>query len=139
MLSFILKSLRNLLDRLFKLNDTIKLIDNKYIYCNSLTDTGKCWIILRCNRCKTKSIPIVSNGKVLPANKYCRYCGSDEYYIEKKQNIERIDTIYALFSKDLIEVKQEMVNYKNLNLHNKFLSTFITQRNNSFGPILENF
>lgn len=135
MISFVLRSLRNLLGRLGKFNKNIKLTNNRYLYCKDLDDKGNYWIILRCSRCKTKSIPIVSNEKILSANKYCRYCGSEDYYIEKRDKIERIDTIYALFSQDLIEVKEEMVNYKKLKLNNNFLNNLITQRNNYFEPI----
>ena len=132
MVSFILKSLKCLLNGF---NNDIKLTGNKYIYCKDLLDKGNYWIILRCSKCKTKSIPIISNERILSANKYCRYCGSEDYYIEKKDKIERIDTIYALFSQDLIEVKEEMVNYKKLKLNNDFLKTLITQRNDSFKAI----
>lgn len=132
MVSFILKSLKCLLNGF---NNDIKLTGNKYIYCKDLLDKGNYWIILRCSKCKTKSIPIISNERILSANKYCRYCGSEDYYIEKKDKIERIDTIYALFSQDLIEVKEEMVNYKKLKLNNDFLKTLITQRNDSFEAI----
>ncbi|MGD9580353.1 MAG: hypothetical protein AB7V50_03200 [Vampirovibrionia bacterium] len=74
--------------------------------CDSLDNDKSHWLILKCSKCHNKSIPMFINGIVSPVNKYCKNCGSKEFYFEQKESIEKLDTIYALYSKD---VKEGMV------------------------------
>lgn len=85
------------------------------------------WIILRCSKCDHKSIPIVNKGIVNPASRYCRHCGSEKFYLQKREDIERLDTIYALYSKDLYSIRQGMVRHNTVTLDSSFDRTYVSQ------------
>lgn len=87
-------------------------------------DDKSCWLILRCSRCDNKSIPMLLNGTVSPVNKYCKNCGCEEFYFEKKDYIEKLDTIYALYSKD---VKRGMVRQCGIALNKVCATSYLGQ------------
>ena len=85
---------------------------SRFLYVD-LDDHKHCWLILRCSKCDKKSIPMMVNGRVGPARTYCKCCGSKNYYVEKVNKIDRLDTIYAIYSLDLINARKEMVRTDN--------------------------
>ncbi len=109
-----------------KLNN--KLSD-KFIYNNK-----PYWLILRCSKCEKKSIPMVNKGVIVPVTPYCRHCGSEKFYLEKKSDIERLDTIYALYYKDLNNVRKEMVSVNNAQMDRALPGSYVSQ---SVGGVLE--
>jgi hypothetical protein len=87
------------------------------ILCDDLVDGKAFWILLKCNKCDTKRIPMVNKGKIIPVNRYCKNCGSERFYLERKEDIERLDTIYALYSKDLTNVRPARIKFYTAQLH----------------------
>ena len=91
--------------------------------------TNACWLILRCDKCDRKAVPIVSGGKILSASRYCRHCGSDKFYLQQKEDIERLDTIYALYSKDITSVRKAMVGQSNCTFDRVISEGYVSQSN----------
>ena len=83
-----------------------------------------CWLVLRCSKCDSKVIPMLINATVSPVNKYCKHCGCEEFYFEKKDYIDRLDTIYALYSKD---VKEGMVRQCGMTLNKVCATSYLGQ------------
>ena len=75
-------------------------------YC---PDCGKLikneWYITRCSCCGVKMKAMVKNGEIVPQNHYCTNCGSNEYTVEKLDQINFIDINFAALVKK--EVKEE--------------------------------
>jgi len=63
------------------------------------------WQILRCNCCSTKRKSHFFMNKLVPEEKFCKKCGSAEYFIEIRENIEFFDYEYAVILKEEIKTK----------------------------------
>jgi hypothetical protein len=85
------------------------------------------WLLLRCSKCNKKSIPMVNKGVVVPVSPYCRHCGSEKFYLDKKNDIERLDTIYALYYKDLNNVRKEMVSANYAQMDKEMIPGYVSQ------------
>lgn len=85
------------------------------------------WLILRCSRCNEKCIPLVNQREIFPVGRFCKHCGAERYYIERKEDIERLDTIYAIYSKDLEEVRKAVVSNHNITMDRKFKQNYVSQ------------
>lgn len=88
------------------------------------------WQILRCECCSTKRkahtfenelspvrlltvavsgfTPASHMGKLVPEEKFCKKCGSSDYYIETKEKIEFFDYEYAVILKEEINAKSKI-------------------------------
>ena len=79
------------------------------IACGYCPDCGKLiqneWYITRCACCGIKMKAIVKNGMILPQNQYCSNCGSEDFIIEKIENINFIDIKFAALIRQVIEEK----------------------------------
>lgn len=64
----------------------------EYVFCN--------WYLIRCDCCNIKRESILKNNIILPKNKFCKNCGSNNFYIVKLQKINFIDLKYAIFKKE---------------------------------------
>lgn len=73
-------------------------------YC---PDCGKLikneWYITRCACCGVKMKAMYRNGKIVPQLHYCSNCGSQEFTVEKLDNINFIDINFAVLVKKVIE------------------------------------
>lgn len=113
----VMKFILSVLRKYFNISDNMLDLDSpgaRELLLNP--DNKSYWLILRCHKCDRKSIPIVTKGKISPASRYCRHCGSDKFYLQKREDIERLDTIYALYSKDIVSIRQGMVSHANATL-----------------------
>ena len=63
------------------------------------------WQLLRCECCSSKRNVRVFFNKILPEEKFCKKCGSSEYYIETKEKIEFFDYEYAIILKEEVNTK----------------------------------
>jgi len=63
------------------------------------------WQILRCKCCSSKRKSRFFINKIVPEEKFCKKCGSDDYYIEIKEKIEFFDYEYAIILKEEIKSK----------------------------------
>jgi len=63
------------------------------------------WRILRCECCSTKRKAHFYINKLVPEEKFCKKCGSREYYIDIREKIEFFDYEYAIILKE--EVKTD--------------------------------
>lgn len=61
----------------------------------------KNYYIVRCLRCDIKRSAKLSWGEIVPEEKYCSNCGSQEYYIEKLDSVTFIDAKYAVYLKEI--------------------------------------
>jgi len=57
------------------------------------------WQILRCEHCQNKRKARVILNSTMPEDKFCRKCGTSNFYVEKKERLEFFDIEYAIFSK----------------------------------------
>lgn len=64
----------------------------EYVFCN--------WYMLRCSCCNIKREGIIKNNNIIPTNKFCTNCGSNEFYIVKIKKINFIDLKYAILKKE---------------------------------------
>ena len=73
-------------------------------YC---PDCGKLieneWYITRCSCCGIKLKTNVRNGEIIPQNRYCMNCGSNEFKVEKLDKINFIDINFAVLVKKEVE------------------------------------
>ena len=65
--------------------------------CGALIENA--WFITRCSCCNIKLRTTVINGKIVPDERYCKNCGTEEFYIEKLNKINFIDINYAVLLK----------------------------------------
>ena len=77
-------------------------------YC---PDCGKLikneWYITRCGCCGVKMRAMVKNGEIVPQNHYCTNCGSEDFKVEKLEQINFIDINFAALLKT--EAKEEKI------------------------------
>ena len=75
-------------------------------YC---PDCGKLikneWFVTRCSCCGVKMKAMVKNGEIVPQERYCANCGSEDYSVEKIEKINFIDINFAALLKT--EVTEE--------------------------------
>lgn len=78
------------------------LINSDEGYC---PDCGqylvKNYYIVRCAKCDIKREGKLSWGEILPLEKYCSNCGSNDYYIEQIDKVNFIDAKYAIYLKEI--------------------------------------
>jgi len=78
--------------------------DKECAYC---PDCGKLikneWYITRCACCGVKLKTMVKNGQIIPQLHYCSNCGSEEFKIEKIEQINFIDINFAALIKKVVE------------------------------------
>ena len=61
----------------------------------------KKYYLVRCSRCDIKRTARLVWDEIVPTERYCSNCGSDEYYIEQIDKINFIDAKYALCIKEI--------------------------------------
>ena len=83
--------------------------DRECAYC---PDCGKLvkneWYITRCSCCGIKLKTMVKNGLIVPQLRYCSNCGSEEFNVEKLEQINFVDINFAALLKHIVEVKQNI-------------------------------
>ena len=103
-------------------NILIKLIKNQcrcshksaLLYSDSgyCPDCGKYLVknyyILRCARCDIKRQAKLMWGEIVPKDKFCANCGSSEYYIEKIDKVNFVDSQYAIYLKEIADEMQNL-------------------------------
>ncbi len=60
--------------------------------------------IVRCGCCSTKKSAKLIYNSIIPDQKYCSKCGSNDYYVEKKERIEFFELNYAIILKEIVEI-----------------------------------
>lgn len=98
---------------LFKITRSCKhehvTADRDCAYC---PDCGKLikneWYITRCACCGVKLKTMVKNGQVMPQLRYCANCGSQEFKIEKLEQINFVDINFAALMKTVVEDKNNI-------------------------------
>jgi len=72
-----------------------------FSYC---PDCGKLihinWYVIRCACCGKKRIGIIKYGRPVPVAHFCTNCGSEEYEIEKIDNLNYFNMNYAVAKKE---------------------------------------
>lgn len=85
------------------------LLNSESGYC---PDCGqylqKNYYIVRCSSCDIKREAKLSWGEIMPAEKYCSNCGSSEYYIEKLDKLNLVDSHYAVYLKEIANELQTL-------------------------------
>ena len=82
--------------------------------CGKLIRTN--WYIIRCSCCGKKRIGLLKYGKIIPHTKFCTNCGTNEYEIEKLQNLSE-RTIFIPFDyENPTDVMNQNLEYKTLAL-----------------------
>ena len=85
--------------------------DKDIAYC---PDCGKLikneWYITRCSCCGVKLKTTAKNGAVMPQLHYCANCGSEEYKIEKLDEINFVDINFAALVKRIVEDERKIPN-----------------------------
>ena len=93
---------------------------NKCSHKNALlhSDSGYCpdcgqyliknYYLVRCSRCEIKREAKICWGEIVPMEKFCANCGSQEYYIEKIDSVNFIDAKYAIYLKEIANEMQNL-------------------------------
>ncbi len=63
----------------------------------------KNYYLVRCARCDVKREAKLMWGEIVPKDKFCSNCGSQEYYIEKLDKVCFIDAQYAIYLKEIAD------------------------------------
>ena len=63
----------------------------------------KNYYLLRCARCDIKREAKLIWGEIVPKDKFCSNCGSEEYYIEKIDTVNFVDAHYAIYLKEIAD------------------------------------
>lgn len=95
---------------LFKITKTCKhehvTPDKDCAYC---PDCGQLikneWYITRCACCGVKLKTMTKNGQVIPQHRYCANCGSEDFRVEKLEQINFIDINFAALMRVVVEEK----------------------------------
>jgi hypothetical protein len=66
------------------------------------------WQILRCDCCSTKRKPRIHKDHIHPEEKFCKKCGSSEFFLEEKSNPEFFDYDYAILSKEEVKLGEKL-------------------------------
>ena len=70
-------------------------------YCH---DCGKLihinWYIIKCKCCGKKRVGILRGNKVIPLARFCTNCGTEEYIVEKIENLNYFNMNYAIAKKE---------------------------------------
>ncbi len=61
----------------------------------------KNYYLIRCARCEIKREAKLFWGEIVPKDKFCANCGETEFYIEKLDAINFIDSKYAIYLKEI--------------------------------------
>lgn len=61
------------------------------------------WYITRCSCCGVKMKAMIRNGQIVPQHHYCSNCGSDDFGVEKLEQINFIDINFAALVKREVE------------------------------------
>ncbi len=69
--------------------------------CGELVETR--WFVLRCDCCGSKIPATIRNGKIVPVNKHCTNCGSDNFSIEELEKVNFINVSYAVAIKQVVQ------------------------------------
>lgn len=91
-----------------KCNHTKVAPNLDFAYC---PDCGKAikneWYITRCACCGLKLVTIERDGVVSPQNKFCTNCGSQDYVVEKLEDINVININYAVLIRKELEKEEQ--------------------------------
>lgn len=68
----------------------------------------KNYYLLRCAKCDIKREAKLIWGEIVPKDKFCSNCGSDEYYIEKIDKVNFVDAYYAIYLKEIANKMQNL-------------------------------
>ncbi len=60
------------------------------------------WFLVRCSCCNIKRIAHRHYDEIVPDTKFCKNCGSSDYYIQELENLNFTDVRYAVFKKIII-------------------------------------
>ena len=63
------------------------------------------WYITRCACCGVKLKAMVKSGQIVPQLRYCSNCGSEEFIVEKLDQINFIDINFAALLKRIVEAE----------------------------------
>ena len=70
-------------------------------YC---PDCGKLihinWYVIKCRCCGKKRIGILRGNKVVPLARFCTNCGTEDYIVEKIENLNYFNMNYAIAKKE---------------------------------------
>lgn len=66
------------------------------------------WRILRCECCSTKRKAHFFINKLVPEEKFCKKCGSPEYFIDIREKIEFFDYEYAIILKEEVKINSKI-------------------------------
>ncbi len=103
-------------------NILIKLIKNQckcsHKHALLYQDSGYCpdcgeylaknYYLLRCARCDIKREAKLLWDEIVPKEKFCSNCGSEEYYIEKIDKVNFVDANYAICLKEIADKMQDL-------------------------------
>ena len=63
----------------------------------------KNYYVVRCAHCDIKRVAKKKFNEIMPAEKFCTSCGSQDFIIEKYEKLNFVDVNYAIEVKEVIE------------------------------------
>lgn len=69
--------------------------------CGELIELS--WYIMRCSCCDVKRDAKLKLGKIIPRDNFCTNCGSDDFYIQKIEDLKFYDIHHAILLKETVD------------------------------------
>lgn len=90
-------------------------VDVEEAYCS---DCGALvqnkWFLVRCACCNIKRSAHIHYNDIIPDTKFCKNCGSDEFYIQELENLNFTDVRYAVFKKIVINQQNKHISTRQI-------------------------
>ncbi len=98
------EEIKKIIKEIFKCKHKNAILNSEEGYC---PDCGKyvkkSYYIVRCNCCGIKRIAKKSFDEIIPQEKFCTNCGTQEYTVEKCTKLNIVDVNYAIEVKEAID------------------------------------
>ena len=68
--------------------------------CGELVES--CWYVCRCACCGIKRNGVLKFGKIVPEEKYCTNCGTNQFILEKYDKLDFSNVQYAILKREIV-------------------------------------
>ncbi len=72
------------------------------------------WYLVRCGCCNIKRSAHRHYDEIIPDTKFCKNCGSSEYYIQELEKLNFTDVRYAVFKKVIVNNEKQNISTRQI-------------------------
>ena len=70
--------------------------------CGELVELS--WYVVRCRCCDVKREAKLKFGEIFPVDNFCTNCGSEEFYVQKIEDLKFYDIHHAVLFKETVNI-----------------------------------